>query len=182
MTTGSIPVRYARALLAIGEEQGTLPALQREWRDVRETIAAAPTLLPLLANPNVPLAQRERILGDLLDRWSASRATRAAVRLLLRKGRVLLLPDVGRALEKMVEEKTGRARATVTTAAAMPEDFHRRLQGALERSSGRRLTVERAVDPEILGGIVARVGDTLYDGSLRTALAQLRERLLEGEA
>jgi F-type H+-transporting ATPase subunit delta len=182
MTTGSIPVRYARALLALAEEQQSLPALQREWKDLGSTFADSPALGPALANPQLPLPRRERMLSDLLDRLPASPATRATAGLLLRKGRILLLPDVARAFERMVEARTGRARATVTTAVPLPEDFHRRVQDSLEKLSGRKLTVERQVDPEILGGVVARVGDVLYDGSLRAALARLREKLLEGGA
>lgn len=181
MTTGSIPVRYARALLALAEERQNLPALQREWKELGETLAASPALGPALANPQVPLARRELLLGEILDRLPASPATRSAARLLLRKGRVTLLPDVARAFERMVEERTGRARAVVTTAAPMNEDFHRRLQARLETLSARKLTVERKVDPEILGGVVARVGDMLYDGSLRAALGRLREQLTAGD-
>jgi len=183
MTTGSIPVRYARAILVLAEEQHNLPAVQREWKDLWSTFGASPTLGPALANPQLPLARRERMLTDLLDRLPASPATRASTLLMLRKGRILLLPEVARAFERMVEEKTGRARAVVTTAVALPDEFHRRLQDSLEAISGRKLTVERCVDPEILGGVTARVGDLLYDGSLRAALARLRDKLLEeGEA
>jgi F-type H+-transporting ATPase subunit delta len=180
MTTGSIPVRYARAILLLAEEQHNLPAVQREWKDLWDTFAASPVLGPALANPQMPMGRRERMLSDLLDRLPASPATRAAALLLLRKGRIVLVPEVARAFERMVEAKTGRARAVVTTAVALPEDFHRRLQDGLETISGRKLTVERQVDPEILGGVTARVGDLLYDGSLRTALARLRDKLLEG--
>jgi F-type H+-transporting ATPase subunit delta len=80
----------------------------------------------------------------------------------------------------MVEARMGRARATVTTAVTLSEDFHRNLQTRLEKVSGRKLTIERKVDGEILGGVVARVGDVLYDGSLRAALVRLREKLLVG--
>jgi F-type H+-transporting ATPase subunit delta len=180
MTTGSIPVRYARALLALAEQHQNLPTMQREWKDLGDTLTTSPALGPALANPQLPLARREAMLGEILDRLPASPATRSAARLLLRKGRVMLLPDVARAFERMVEERTGRARAVVTTATTMNEDFHHRLQERLERLSGRKLTVERRVVPEILGGVVARVGDTLYDGSLRAALARLREQLTAG--
>jgi len=180
MTTGSIPVRYARALLAIAEEQQSLPTLQREWKDLAGTFGSSPALGPALANPQLPPAKREQLLADILDRLPASPATRSAMMLLLRKGRIALVPDVARAFERMVEEKTGRAKAVVTTAVALPDDFHRRVQESLERISGRKLTIERQVDPEILGGVVARVGDVLYDGSLRAALVRLREKLVEG--
>ncbi|MBI5485880.1 MAG: ATP synthase F1 subunit delta [Deltaproteobacteria bacterium] len=180
MITGSVPVRYARALFALAEEKQNLPTLQREWKDLAETFRESPTLGPTLANPHLPLDQRERALSDLLDRLPASPATRGAVRLLLQKGRILMLPDVAGAFEKLVEDRTGRARATVTTAVPLSEDFHRGLQERLEKASGRKLAVERKVDGEILGGVVARVGDVLYDGSLRSALARLREKLLAG--
>jgi F-type H+-transporting ATPase subunit delta len=177
MTTGSVAVRYARAILQLGEEDSALAQLQREWADLRATIAGAPELLPSLANPLVVRAAREKTLDELLTRLTAGPITRNAVRLLLRKGRILALGDVARVLERMMEERTGRARAVVTTATAMPEDYHRRLQAALEKRSERKLTVEKTTDPEILGGVVARVGDMLYDGSLRTALERLQERL-----
>ncbi|MBN1770130.1 MAG: ATP synthase F1 subunit delta [Deltaproteobacteria bacterium] len=180
MTTGSISVRYARALLALAEERRNLPAMQREWKDLGDTVAGSPALGPALSNPKVPVARREALLGELLDRLPASPATRSAARLLLRKGRVMLLPEVARAFERMVEERTGRGKAVVTTAAPMNEDFHRRLQERLERLSGRKLTVERRVDPDVLGGVVARVGDMLYDGSLRAALDRLHEQLTAG--
>ena len=180
MSNGSISVRYARALLALAEEQQNLPTLQREWKDLAGTFEESPTLGPTLSNPHLPLDQRERALSDLLDRLPASAATRGAVRLMLQKGRILLVPDVAQAFEKMVEERTGRARATVTTAVPLSEDFHRNLQARLEKVSGRKLTIERKVDGEILGGVVARVGDNLYDGSLRAALARLREKLMVG--
>jgi F-type H+-transporting ATPase subunit delta len=181
MTTGSVPVRYARALLALGEESKTLPSLMREWSDLRTTVEGSPTLVPVLTNPRVPQAQRDRVLDDLLDRLPASAVTRKAVGLMMAKNRISLLGEVARAFEKMVEDRTGRARAVVETAAAMPDDFHRALQTTLEKVSQRTLTVERKVDPDLLGGVLARVGNTLYDGSVKSALARLREKLLTDE-
>jgi len=176
--TGSVPARYARALLAIGEEKNTLNALQREWADLRATIDGAPALLPMLANPQVPPQKRRAVLVEVLRGIGASPTTKAAAELMFLKGRALLLGDVAQSFERMVEAKTGRVRAKVTTAATLPDPFHVRLQGALEKATKRTLTVERAVDPEILGGVMAKVGDLLYDGSVRTALERLRERLL----
>ena len=178
MTTGSVPFRYARALLAIGEETKQLPVLQREWADLRATADGAPALLPFLANPQVPPEKRKAVLAEVLKAAGATPTTRAAAGLLFQKGRIVLLADVARAFERMVEAKTGRMRAKVTTAAAMPDAFHQRLQSALEKQTKRTLTVEKAVDAAILGGVVAKVGDLLFDGSVRTALERLRERLL----
>lgn len=179
MTTGSVPLRYARALLAIADEKDALADMHREWTDIGATVEAAPELLPALANPRVPLERRKEALQEILRAVGASPQTLAAVGLMFRKGRILLLGDVARAFDRLVETKTGRVRSKVTTAVPMPETFHERLKTALERSTGRTVTIERRVDPEILGGAVAQVGDLLYDGSLRTALARLRERLME---
>lgn len=178
MSLGSVPVRYARALLTLGEETQSLPALQREWAEIGATVEGAPALLPALANPQLAAERREAILAEVLDRVAASPATRKTCRLLLRKGRILVLGEVATAFQRMVDRKMGRGRAEVTTAVPMPEDFHRTVQSRLEASAKVKLTVDRKVDPEILGGVVARVGDLLYDGSLRTALERLRERLM----
>ncbi len=179
MTGGAAPIRYARALAAIGEQTGTLAALHREWNDLRATVEAMPAALPSLINPRVPVERRREALDDLLRATGASRTTRAAAMLLFGKGRLLDLPHVAGALDGIVRARTGQVGAAVTTAASMPDAFHERLKAALERATGKTLVVERSVDPGILGGVVARVGDILYDGSVRTALARLRERLME---
>ena len=100
------------------------------------------------------------------------------MRLLSQRKRLLLLPYIARALDKLSDQRSGVIRALVTTATAMPDSYYTRLKEQLERSTGRKIVLEKTVDPEILGGVVTRIGDRVIDGSLRSKLASMREALL----
>ena len=94
------------------------------------------------------------------------------------KGRIASLPDIARAHRALVDEHAGRVRATVTSARPLDPLLETRLKTALEKSSGKTVIFEKREDPAIMGGLVTQLGDTVYDGSVRTQLQQLREELL----
>ncbi len=90
--------------------------------------------------------------------------------LLLDKGRIASLPDIARAHRTLVDEQAGRVRATVTSARPLDPLLETRLKTALEKLSGKKVIFEKREDPALLGGVVAQVGDIVYDGSVRTQL------------
>ena len=98
--------------------------------------------------------------------------------LLLDKGRIVNLPDVARGYHTLVDEHANRVRATVTSARPLDPALEKRLKNALEQQSGKTVILEKKEDPSILGGVVTQLGDLVYDGSVRTQLAQMREQLL----
>ena len=178
MITGSIARRYAKALLEIGIQQQTYDALGKELDRAADTLRSSPELRNALENPVFSLEKRKLIMDELARRLALSKTVRNFIMLLLDKGRIASLPDIARAHRALVDEHAGRVRATVTSARPLDPLLETRLKTALEKSSGKTVIFEKREDPTIMGGLVTQLGDTVFDGSVRTQLQQLREELL----
>jgi F-type H+-transporting ATPase subunit delta len=177
MITGSLARRYARALMQIGSEQGNYEQLGAELRSLGQAYRSSKELETALTNPAFPRAERERILVALLERLGASPIVVNVTRLLLERERAGAIPDISRELDAMIDEKIGRVAAVITSATPLSGQQQAAVIAALEKLSGRTVSAETRHDPELLGGVVAQVGDVVYDGSLRTQLHQMRHRL-----
>ncbi len=177
MIAGSISRRYARALMGIGVASSTYEMLGRELRDLADAMQSSPELAESLSHPAFTRADREGLLEAILKRISATKVTRNFTMLLLDHGRLAIIPDISRELDAMIDDKAGRVNAVVTSATKLSAMQVRQLKMALEGLSGKSVLMEQAEDPELLGGIVAKVGDIVYDGSLRSQLERMREGL-----
>jgi F-type H+-transporting ATPase subunit delta len=177
MINGSIGRRYAKALLQIGVASRAFDALGRELDRVAETISRSAELKGVLENPVFPLSQRRKVLEDLAQRLALSTTIRNLLLLLLDKGRIAALPDIARAHRELVDEQAGRARATISSAAPLDSAVEGRVKAALEKQTGKIVILDKKVDPSLLGGIVAQVGDLVFDGSIKTQLEKLGEQL-----
>lgn len=177
MISGSLARRYARALMSIGTDDGSYEKLGREVRDLAGAMDQSSELTGVLANPAFPRAEREKVLLAVLRRIGAGPVVQNFTRLLLDRERLGRVPDISRELDAMIDDKVGRVSAEVTTAGPLSPAQLGQLKAALEKLSGKTVQLEKREDPSILGGVVARVGDIVYDGSLRTQLEQLREQL-----
>ncbi|RMH41297.1 MAG: F0F1 ATP synthase subunit delta [Deltaproteobacteria bacterium] len=179
MIAGSLARRYARAVFAIGVEDGSYERLGREIAAVADAMRASDTLRDALTAPVFSRAQRRAVLEKVLERLGASRTTRNFCLLLIDRERIAALPDIARELAAMIDDKAGRVRAVVATAVPLPADVEQRLRAALEKASGKTVHMTKQVDPSLLGGVVAQLGDTRYDGSLRTQLDRMRQALVK---
>ncbi len=174
-----IAERYAKALRnavkdeeldSVGEMVGTVAALYGESEALRN----------VLSNPAIDLKKRLEVLREVLAAAEIDeRAVKLAEALLLRRGRITLLPDVATIYYMLADERLGRVRATVVTAAEPSPEQEERLAKALGAWSGKEVRITREIDPDILGGVVARMGDAVIDGSVRTRIERLREHALE---
>lgn len=178
MSAEAVAARYAQALYELGIEQNNLPAITEEVRRVTAVYDSSHELRGVLENPIIDESIRKAILGDVLDRLSVGPITKNTVKLLAERRRLLVLPYLSRALERLTDERTGVVRATVTTAAQLPEGYFSKLKEQLEASLGKKVLLERQIDPSLLGGVVTRIGDRVIDGSLRTRLQRMRQTLL----
>ena len=178
MITGSLARRYDKALLEIGVATNTFDANGKELDRAADTLRASPELRVTLENPIFSLEKRKLIMDELMRRLALSKTVRNFIMLLLDKGRIASLPDIARAHRALVDEHAGRVRATVTSARPLDPLLETRLKTALEKSSGKTVIFEKREDPTIMGGLVTQLGDTVFDGSVRTQLQQLREELL----
>jgi len=176
--TGSLARRYGKALLEIGVKQQTYDALGKELDRAADTFKRSPELHNALTNPIFSIEKRRLVLDDVARRLALSKTVRNFVMLLLDKGRISALPDIARAHRALVDEYAGRVRAVITSARPLDPVLETRLKSALEKQSGKTVILEKKEDPSIVGGLITQLGDTVYDGSVRTQLQQLREQLL----
>lgn len=176
--SGSIARRYAKALFEIGVAEGTYERFEQELGDLARVYAGSPDLRLALENPVVKSSEKQAILRAILPRVAPSPPVQRFAQLLLGRGRIAFLAAIARAYRQLADARVGQVRATVTTAAPLPLEDLDRVRRALEKRTGRKVIIETAVDPNLIGGIVARVEDLVLDGSVRTQLDEMRRRLL----
>ena len=178
MIPGVIAKRYATALLELGSEAGQLDAVVDELNRAAETYQASAELRAAFEDPLVPIAAKKAILDELGQRLGVGTTTKNALGLLLDRRRIRALPAIAGRLKEMADLKRGILRAEVLTAMPLPEEYFVALQAQLERVTGRRIALDRRLDPTLICGVVARVGDTVYDGSLLARLRQIKDSML----
>lgn len=178
MIAGSIARRYAKALLSLGLEDQSQEAMARQLDELAHTLRSSAELREALGNPIFPLSERKATMELICTRLALTRTVRNFVMLLLERGRVLALPDIARELGVMVDAHAGRVRARVTSATPLGPDLEARLRVALEKRTGKKVLLEKGVDPTLIGGLVTEVGDVTYDGSIRYQMENLKSALL----
>ena len=178
MAAGSISRRYARALFSIGVDRGTFEQLGKELEDVAALWTGSAELRDALANPVFKASEKRAVLQSLLPRVAPTPDVQKFVLLLLERRRLVAVPHIARAYRQMADEHTGRVRAHVTSAQPLGPAELERVRQSLARRTGKQVILEASVDAALIGGIVARVGDLVLDGSVRTQLGTLRDKLL----
>lgn len=169
-----IAKRYAEAVFEIAKANANFDT----WAEELAAIARGqehPELAALLASPAVGMSAKESVLTQYLE--GASPEAINLVRLLLRKGRFVLAPQIADHYRRLLNGHRGIATAEVTSAIPLSPEELKGVAQSLSTMTGRRVVVETTVDPSILGGIVARIGDQLIDASVRGRLEALRRRL-----
>ena len=166
--------RYAQAAFAIALERDELARWARDLEALAELVAQ-PGVVEALASSRVRPEEKERLLQAGLP--DVGPLALNLVRLLVSKSRVALADQVREEFERLVDEHRGIAHGGVVTAVPLSEDERREVEMRLSEVTGKQVVVEAEVDPSIVGGLVARVGDRLIDGSTRTRLLDLRRDL-----
>ena len=169
--------RYAQALAEEARSAGLLDTVDGDVDAIAETLDGSRELRGALASPVVPRAKKESILAALFGE-SVSALTMDFLRLLLDKGREASISDVVEGFRALRDEERGVVTADVRSAKPLSPDETDRLKTALEASSGQTVRMKLSVDPDLIGGLVVRLGDTVYDRSVRHQLAELKEQMV----
>jgi len=170
--------RYAKALLDLAREQGALDATLKDVGALSDAWKASKELREIVANPVIPRPALKAAVDAVMQKLGCSKLVRNTVNLLADKGRLGHLDDVLQALEQLAEAETGRVRVEVVSAKPLSDAYYGRLVEKLQRVSDRKVVLVKKEDPSLIGGVVTRVGDQVFDGSLSNRLSELRETLL----
>jgi F-type H+-transporting ATPase subunit delta len=170
--------RYAQALLELAVEKGQVDKVVADMSTVADAWNTSPELRNAIENPLVSHPVKKGVMGELADQIGAAPITRNALLLMVDRRRTRALPYLAKSLRELADARQGLLRAEVTTAAPLSDAYYGRLQAQLEKMTGMRVVVERRTDPAVIGGVVTRIGDRIFDGSLRTRLESLRDALL----
>ena len=177
MSLQTVARRYAAALADVAIERHEEREVQAELDHWASMIEANPQLKEVLANPTVAYDQKQKVLEDLLSRSRVRETTASFLRVLLRNQRLSQLREVAARFGQTLDERSGVVAANVTTARPMPEELRNALQQALKEATGKDVRLSFTTDEAIIGGLVARVGSTIFDGSVQGHLERLSEHL-----
>jgi F-type H+-transporting ATPase subunit delta len=178
MSARSVARRYAAALFDVTQRGGNHERAGRELREIARTISGHAELSRVLESRAIPPAVKRTIVGALLESAAdLSPEVRRVVSLLAERDRMGLVGDVAAAFEERLRDENKEVNAEIVTAVPLKPESRAALGDALSRATGRRVTVAERIDPGIVGGVIARVGSTVYDASVTRQLERLRERL-----
>ena len=167
---------YAAALLEVARSEGALGEVEDELFRVARLVEGNDELRTTLTDAQIPVSRRQQIVEDLLG-GRAHPVTTALVSMLVGTGRARDLPKIIDELVKLSAAGANKEVAEVRSAVELSDDQKQRLVAALEQATGKKVELKVVIDPTVLGGLVAQVGDTVIDGSVKTQLQQLQSAI-----
>jgi F-type H+-transporting ATPase subunit delta len=175
----SVAERYAQAIFELGVETGGVTALIEDFHKLADLYAQSEELRKIMNNPLVSEADRLATVNELSERLGLTDLAKNAAGLLTRRKRMYALPGIANELDRLSDQRAGIVRATVVSAEPLTDWFTEKLTEELKSMTGRRIVLDRRHDPELLAGLIVRIGDQVIDGSARTKLAELSAHLLQ---
>jgi F-type H+-transporting ATPase subunit delta len=178
VTNRTAATRYARALIDVAtREQTDLAVVDAQLGDLARLFQNNDALRRALLNPAVPLPRKRAAVTEILARVNVLPIVAKTVALLAERDRLAILSDVADAFSERLLDLKNIVRAEVTTAEPLPTERLQAIQHSLAKATGRIVDISSRVDPSIVGGIVARVGSTVFDASVTSHLQRIRQRL-----
>jgi F-type H+-transporting ATPase subunit delta len=172
--------RYARALVDIVMTPGSKLKPEdavAQLRAVQRLIQESHELRTALMTPAIQNSRKRAVMADLLGRIGGSPLIRNFVYVVIDHRRIGVIGDIREAFEEQLDERLGFVRAEVSSAAPLSAPLSAGLEAELSKLTGKRMRLRFDVDPDLLGGVVARIGSTVYDGSIRGELRELGRKL-----
>jgi len=169
--------RYGSALADVVLKTGETDTVKNELSQWAAILDSNAGLHDVLSNPAIAHAQKEKVLESLIERARPSRTTANFLRVLLRNNRLTAISAISERFMAELEERSDIITAEITSARELPVNEKGELKTQLERLTGKSVNMDFQIDQGIIGGIVTRIGSTIYDGSVRTKLDTLKEQL-----
>ena len=180
MSESTIARRYAKALIEIAQDEGKVEPYRLELENFNQAALGSPELLKILANRFLPVSERMGIINELSQKLSLSVTVIHFLKFLMQKGRMDLFHFVTAAYRRFAFALQNREEALVTTAAALPDSTYEEIKKTLEATTRKTMVLNREIDPAVIAGICIRVGNEIYDGTVKTELDKLSLNMSKG--
>jgi F-type H+-transporting ATPase subunit delta len=178
MSIETVARRYATALADVVIPKGEAAEVKVELTAWEEMMTGSPMLHEVFRNPTIAYEKKRTILEKLLDRTKVGRTTANFLQILLMNQRLAELPQVNAKFAQLLDERAGMIAADVTTARPVADDTKAALSAKLGTMTGKKVKLNFDTDAELIGGMVTRIGSTVYDGSVKSQLAAVREKMI----
>jgi F-type H+-transporting ATPase subunit delta len=178
LSTQTVARRYAVALADVVSSRGEAQEVREELSAWEVMMRSNEQLLEVFRHPTIPYEQKHRVLDELIKRARLRPTTANFLQVLLQNHRLTELSEVNRQFAQELDRRMGVVTAQVTTARPVSPDAQEALRKRIAELTGKGVRLQFAVDQELIGGVVTRIGSTLYDGSVRGQLQQIRQRMI----
>jgi len=173
--------RYAKALFAVGQEEGKSEIFRETLNTLKDFLGQYPEAMDAMTNLLYPIDLREKVMAQLISELQADQFMANFLNLVVQKKRADILPEIADEFQVLVDADQNISRGTVISATELSGDLQAKVQSTLENITGKKVILTSEIDPAIIGGIVAKVGDLVMDGSIKTQLAGLNESIKGSE-
>ncbi|MBV9211330.1 MAG: ATP synthase F1 subunit delta [Acidobacteria bacterium] len=178
MSVQTVARRYATALADVVIARGESREVHEELKDWEQMMQTNHQLMVVFSNPTIPYEQKRKVLTALIARTKVRPTTANFLQVLLQNQRLAELGEVVKRFAQVLDERSGMISADVTTARPVPADAQEALRARLASMTGKNVRLSFKTDEELIGGIVTRIGSTIYDGSVRNQLEQAKAKLI----
>ncbi len=178
MSVETVARRYAAALADVVTKSGEITSVQTELKTWEEMMASNSQLLDAFRNPVIAHDSKEKVLENLIEKTKPTKTTANFLRVLLRNNRLTEISEINERFAVVLEERSGAIAAQVTSARPLSDAQKAELQTNLNKLTGKNVSPNFEVDENIIGGVITRIGSTIYDGSVKTKLEELRQQLI----
>lgn len=173
--------RYAKALFIVGKEEGAFEEYSKSLNGLAALFSSVPEVRDALTNPLYPVEVREKVMVQLVESTGSPQVMGNFCRLLVQKKRAGILPEIAEVFQGLVDADKNLCQGTVISATELTSALSEKVKEVLEKITGKQVVLTTQVDPSIVGGIIAKVGDLVLDGSIKSQLAGLKESIKGSE-
>ncbi|ACM18819.1 ATP synthase F1, delta subunit [Geotalea daltonii FRC-32] len=180
MSTNAIAKRYAKALVQIGAEEGNVDKFSGELSQFTGVLAGSTSLTAVFSNPAYGIEAKKEILKEIMTKLGLSNNVANFLQLLLDRNRLPFLPQIVESFNSFADDLSGVIRPTLTSGLPLEQSQIDEIKNSLTKATGKKVVLKVEVDPSLIGGVVTKIGDKVFDGSIKTQLAKIQDILQKG--
>jgi F-type H+-transporting ATPase subunit delta len=178
MSAETVARRYANALADVVTKTTETDSVRNELKTWETMISANTDLQTALSNPAISQVNKEKVLENLIEKTKPTKTTANFLRILLRNNRLTEIGEINEKFSSVLEERSGAVSAQITSARSLSEAEKAEMQMNLSKLTGKNVSLNFETDETLIGGVVTRIGSTVYDGSVKTQLAELKHQMI----